>query len=119
MKHRWIWAWLIQIAEMLVVCLIQALSHSAGAALSAVLLWGAVPLAGLLTACRAVGRGLLNYAAWIAPPAVLFAVHYAVWGFSPAAGAGLLTAFASLVGAAAGEVLRQRKNGKGRTAAGK
>ena len=61
--------------------------------------------AGLLTACAAVKRGLNNYAAWIAPPACLFAVHYAVWGFSPPAGAALVTALTSLVGAAAGEVI--------------
>ena len=113
MKHRWIAAWLIQIAEMLAVCLVQALAHGANAWLYAALLWVAVPLTGLLTACQAVRRGLLNYAAWIAPPACLFAVHYAVWRFSPAPGAGVLTAFTSLVGAAAGEVLRLRKNGKG------
>lgn len=114
MKHRWIAAWLIQIVEMAAVCLVQALSHGAGAGLYAALLWGAVPLAGMLTACRAVRRGLLNYAAWIAPPACLFAVHYAVWRFSPAPGAGILTAFLSLIGAAAGEVLRLRKDGKDR-----
>lgn len=114
MKHKWLAAWLIQIAEMLAVCLVQALAHGVGAGLYAALLWVAVPLAGLLTSCRAVQRGLLNYAAWIAPPACLFAAHYAVWRYSPAPGAGVLTAFASLVGAAAGEVLRLRKNGKGR-----
>ena len=112
MKRRWIWAWALQVMEMLAVCLLQALSYGAGAALYAALLWVAVPLAGMLTACRAVQRGLLNYAAWVAPPACLYAAHYALWGFSPSAGAGLLTAFLSLVGAAAGEVIAQRKNDK-------
>ncbi len=112
MKHRWLWAWLIQIGQMLAICLVQALSRGIGEALYAALLWAAVPLAGLLTACGAVRRGLLNYAAWLAPPACLFGVHYAVWGFSPPAGAGMLTAFLSLVGAAAGEVVvrRNRRN---------
>ena len=112
MKRRWLWALALQTAEMLAVCLVQALSYGAGAGLYAALLWAAVPLAGLLTACRAVLRGLNNYLAWLAPPACLYAAHYALWGFSPSPGAALLTAFVSLVGAAAGEVLRLRKNDK-------
>ena len=116
MKHKWLWAWLLQIAEMAAVCLVQALCYGAGAALHAVLLWGVVPLTGLLTACRAVLRGLNNYLAWIAPAACLYLVNYLIWGFSPPAGAALLTAFMSLVGAAAGEVMIQRKkrNARGR-----
>ena len=108
MKHRWLRALALQITTMLAACLLQALSYGVSAGLYAALLWGMVPVAGLLTACRAVRRGLLNYVAWIAPPACMYIVHYALWGFSPAAGAGLLTAFLSLVGAAAGEVLNQR-----------
>ena len=110
MKHRWILAWMIQIAEMLAACAAQALSYGVHATLYGLLLWVGVPLAGLFTACAAVKRGLLNYAAWIATPACLYAAHYALWGFSPAAGAALVTALASLVGAAAGEVIvRGRK----------
>ena len=108
MKHRWIWAWALQIAEMAAVCLLAALAGGAGGPLRGALLWGVVPLAGLLTACRAVGRGLNNYLAWIAPAPCLFAANYLIWGYSPPAGPALLTAFMSLVGAAAGEVLRQR-----------
>ena len=108
MKHRWVWAWGLQIAEMMAVCLLAALSEGTGGLLRGALLWGAVPLAGLLTACRAVGRGLNNYLAWIAPAPCLFAANLLFWGYSPPAGPALFTAFASLVGAAAGEVLRQR-----------
>ena len=105
MKRTWILAWLLQIAAMLAVCLLQALTYTVHPALYAALLWALVPLAGAYTAYRAVRRGLLNYAAWIAPPVCLYAAHYAIWGFAPSAGAALLTAFCALVGAAAGEQL--------------
>ena len=108
MKHRWIRALALQIAEMLAVGLLTALSVGDGPVPHGIMLWGAAPLAGLFTACRAVRRGLNNYAAWPAPAACLFAANYLLWGYSPPAGAGLLTAFASLVGAAAGEVLTRR-----------
>lgn len=109
MKHRWIVALGLQILEMLAAGLLAALSYGAGAGLYAALIWAGVPLAGLFTACRAVRRGLNNYAAWIAPAPCLFAAYYLLWGFSPAAGAGLVTALLSLVGAAAGEVLNARE----------
>lgn len=108
MKHRWIAALGIQAAEMLAAGFVQAFSYGVHPALYAALLWAGMPLAGLLTACAAVNRGLNNYAAWIAPPACLYAAHFAVWGYSPSAGAALLTALAALVGAAAGEVLVRR-----------
>ncbi len=109
MKRRWIWAWALQIAEMLAVCLVEALCAGLHAGLHAALLWGLVPLAGLFTSCQAVRRGLLNYAAWLAPAVCLYGINMLVWGFAPPAGAALLTAFLSLVGAAAGEVLVQRE----------
>lgn len=108
MKHRWIWAWALQIAEMLAVGLLAALSAGAGGTLHSVLLWGAMPIAGSLSACQAVRRGLNNYLAWIAPAACMFAANHLIWGYAPSPGAALLTAFTSLVGAAAGEVLNQR-----------
>ena len=117
MKHRWIRAWALQIIEMLAVGLLTALSEEAGALPRGAMLWGVAPLAGMLTACRAVRRGLNNYLAWIAPAPCLFAMNYLLWGFSPPVGPTLLAAFTSLVGAAAGEVLRQqgeRRQNKGK-----
>ena len=108
MKHRWIPAWIIQIAEMFAASLAASLAYGVHPALYGALLWAGVPLAGLFSSCAAVRRGLNNYLAWIAPPACLFAAHYAVCGFSPAAGAALVTALVSLVGAAAGEVIVRR-----------
>lgn len=103
-------AWLIQIAEMLAVCALASLSLELHPTLYGVALWLGVPLLGALTACRAVQRGLLNYAAWIAPPLCLTAVHTAIWGYLPPAGAMLLCAFVSLVGAATGEVLTRQRH---------
>lgn len=108
-KPGWIVAWLIQIAEMLVICALGALALGLHPAAYALALWGIIPLTGAFTACRAVRRGLLNYAAWIAPPICLFAAHTAIWGYVPPAGALLLCAFVSLVGAAAGEVMIRQK----------
>lgn len=108
MKHRWLWALALQMVEMAAVCLLAALAEGAGAHLRAAMLWGAVPLAGLVTACQAVRRGLNNYLAWIAPAPCLYIVNLLFWGFAPPAGPALLTALTSLVGAAAGQVMLQR-----------
>lgn len=110
--RRWPMAWGVQIAVTLAAGFAAAAAYGVHPALYGAMLWGLVPLAGGWTACRAVRRGLLNYAAWIAPPACLYAAHYALWRFAPSAGAALLCAFVSLVGAAAGEVLNQNKNAK-------
>lgn len=109
MKHRWIWAWAIQAAQMLAVGFIAALSQGLGAIPHGIALWALMPAAGLLTACRAVLRGLNNYLAWIAPAPCLYAANVLLWGYSPPAGPALLTALFSLVGAAAGQVLLQRR----------
>ena len=103
LKRNWAVAWLIQTAEMLAVCLVQALCFGI-APLDDILLWGAVPLAALFTAFQAVRRGLNNYVAWLAPPVCLFAAHYFIWRYSPSAGAAMLAAFTAIVGAAAGDV---------------
>lgn len=113
MKRRWLKALLIQATEALAFGALAALSLGLDARLYAALMWAGAPLAGLFSAARAVGRGLNNYAAWIAPPVCLFAAHLAIWMYPPAPGALLLTAFAALVGAAAGEVLRQRDRKRG------
>ncbi len=109
MKLRWLWAWLLQAVVMLAVSLVASLTYPLSPVLYGALLWAAVPLAGMFTACRATRRGLNNYLAWLLPAPCLYAAHYALWRFSPSAGAALLTAFLSLVGAAAGDVLNRRE----------
>ena len=98
----------------LAVGLLAALVQGIGPAPRVLALWILAPVAGLFSSCQAVRRGLNNYLAWLAPAACLYAANYLLWRYSPPAGPGLLTAFASLVGAAAGEVLRQRGKGNGR-----
>lgn len=108
---RWPLAWLLQWIVMALVGFLTALTASIHPALYAVALWGCTPLAGGATAFGAVRRGLLNYAAWIAPPICLYAAYRALWGYAPPAAAALICAFCSLVGAAAGEVyVQQHKN---------
>ena len=109
MKKRWYVAWAIQIIEMLLAGLLASASNLVSAPLYAVLLWAGAPLAGLFTSCRAVRRGLNNYLAFLAPAPCLYLAHALLWGFIPQAGPGLVTAFLSLIGAAAGEVLNRRK----------
>ena len=109
-KPGWIAAWAVQIAVMLGAGALSALSLGVHPALYGAALWLLMPLLGAYTALRAVRRGLLNYAAWIAPPVCECAAHVLIWGYLPPAGAMLLCAFVSLIGAAAGEVLnRQNK----------
>jgi hypothetical protein len=101
----------LQVIEMAAVGLLAALAEGAGALPRALMLWVAAPLAGLLTACQAVRRGLNNYLAWIPPAPCLYGANLLVWGYAPPAGPALLTAFTSLMGAAAGQVLLQRGRG--------
>ena len=86
---RWKWplVWLAQWASMFAAGLLIAASDLLGAAVYAAASWIGMPLLGAVSAYRATRRGLLNYAAWIAPP---------------------VCALISLVGAAAGEVMNQR-----------
>ena len=112
MKHRWIWAWALQIAALMAADVLAALAFGLGAVPYALALWLAAPLAGLFITCRAVLGGLNNYAALIAPIPCLYAAHSLVWGFSPPFGAALAAEGLALVGAAAGEVLVRRKQGR-------
>ena len=109
-KRAWLRAWIWQIAIMLAICVLVSAAYGAVPTwLYGGLLWVVVPAAGLATACRAVRRGLLNYAAWVAPPVCLYLSHFAIWRYAPPAGAALLCAFAALIGAAAGQVTLECK----------
>ena len=106
---RWKWpvVWLTQIALMLAAGTLAALMQLLGAAVSGVAMWVVMPLAGAISAYRATRGGLLNYAAWIAPPVCMTASHWMIWDYLPHAGSMMLCAFVSLVGAAAGEVMNR------------
>ena len=107
-KVKWPVVWLVQILSMLILGALTALSSLFGAVVYGIAAWAMMPAAGMFSACRATRLGLLNYAAWIAPPVCMAAANLICWGYLPSAGPVLLCALISLVGAAAGEVLNLR-----------
>lgn len=109
---RWPKALAIQLAVALIAAAATALCQGLGPVVGALTLWVMMPLAGAWSAFRAVRRGLLNYAAWLPPPVCLYLANLAIWGYAPPAGAALVCALVSLVGAAAGEVYNQTKHRK-------
>lgn len=106
-RLMWLWIWLIQFAAMLALSLLAALSILAGRFVHNLCLWLLLPLAGGVSACIATRKGLLNYAAWIAPPVMEFAASRILWGYAPEVAPVFFCAFISLVGAATGEVLKR------------
>ena len=107
-RHKWVLAWIVQAVIATAVSLAASLMEAGPHWLSMAMLWLAVPLAGGWTAMTAVKKGLSNYLAWLAPPAALYIVHLAVWGYAPPVLPTLFCALASMVGAAAGEVGQKR-----------
>ena len=107
-QANWGIAWVIQILSSLAAGMLTALMAGLHPIAGSIALWLFMPCAGAFTAFRAVRRGLLNYAAWIAPPACLYAANILIWGYAPPAGGALFCAFLSLTGAAAGEVYNQQ-----------
>lgn len=78
-----------------------------------ILLYACFPLFSLIGACIVVGRGVNPYAAWLLPPvAETLSGFLASMGYAPGFLSILITAFASLIGAAAGDVIN--KQGKRR-----
>ena len=73
---------------------------------------GLMPLLGGVSAYWATKKGLLNYAAWIAPPLCQALGHMAVWFYPPSPGPVLVCVFVSIVGAAAGEVRLREQHKK-------
>ena len=111
-RLHWLWVLLIQIVSSLLIALPLSLSLWLGGAIHNLCRWGLSSIAGFVSACIATRKGLLNYAAWIAPPVMLFVGYVLVWGYAPSAGPVFLCDFVSLVGAATGEVLNQRQKKK-------
>ena len=111
-QWKWPVVWLVQTAAMLITGALLALTQLLGAVASGIALWGAMPLIGGVCAYRATRRGLLNYAAWLAPPVCMTASHWLLWSYPPDPGPAMLCAFVSLVGAAAGEVMNREIQSK-------
>ena len=107
----WPLIWLIQAAAALLLGVLTALSAWLGGVVHGAFLWAVMPLGGMAAGCIATRGGLNNYLAWLAPPLMEVLGSLLVWGYSPQAGPVFLCAFLSLVGAAAGEVLKRQKHG--------
>lgn len=108
-KWKWPVVWLVQIVAMLALGVLVALSVMLGALVHGIASWALVPVAALFSGYRATRRGLLNYAAWIAPPVCVALANWICWGYLPSAGPVLVCALTALVGAAAGEVMNLRE----------
>ena len=111
---NWRLFWPVQALIMLIVALLSTflplLFPDFAVPLRFVFLWLLPSAAGAWTACVLSRGGLNSYAAWIVPPVVHSVVPLIVLGYLPSPFSMLLCAFISLVGAATGEVLRQRDN---------
>ena len=106
---RWPLVWLIQAAAALLLGMLTALSAWLGGLVHGAFLWAVMPLGGLAAGCIATRGGLNNYLAWLAPPIMEILGSLIIWGYSPSAGPVFLCGFLSLVGAAAGEVLKRQE----------
>ena len=111
---KWYWAWLMQLGAMFALACLTCLSLALGKVIYALCLWGIMPLAGLVTSCCVTRAGLWNYAAWLVPPATLLLGNFLIWGYLPYPAPVFVCGFASLVGAAAGEVLKRRERNRRR-----
>jgi len=107
-RLKWLWILLVQIISMIAFSALISLSVWLGGFVHGFCLWVLMPIGGLASAYLATHRGLLNYAAWIVPPAAQVISNLLLWGYSPSVGPVFLCAFISLVGAAAGEVRKRQ-----------
>lgn len=74
-------------------------------------IWGVWPVLGIFSAYMVTVRGVNNFLAWIAPPLAGLAAHYAAFFYMPeSAGPFFICAFLSVVGAAAGDVVKKYKS---------
>lgn len=112
-RLKWLWILLVQIISMFALYALMSLSLWLGSFLHGVCLWVLMPIAGLISACMATRKGLLNYIAWLIPPAAQVFSNLLLWGYSPSVAPVFVCGFLSLVGAAAGEVLKRQHKSKG------
>lgn len=79
-----------------------------------IVLWVVMPLIGLVSAYLTTCKGVNNYLAWIAPPAMSILAHYLVCFYLPdSAIPFFVCGLTSVIGAAAGDVVKKSSR-KGR-----
>lgn len=110
---RWLRAMLLELICTLAVYLLLDLSLWIGGFVHALCKWVLMPVCGLLSACLATHAGFLNYLAFLVPPLMYMAANLILWGYLPQTAPVFLCGFVSLVGAAAGEVLKRQHSNKG------
>lgn len=101
---------LIQLVITAVFSYLAALSLYLGAAVNAACTFGLLPLIGLVTSYKITVRGVNNYLAWLLPPFMGVLAHYLAFFYLPQTpGAFLVCAVVSIIGAAAGDVVKKTR----------
>ncbi len=79
------------------------------------LTWGLLPAFGAVSAYFLCVKGINNYLAWLLPPIMAVAGHFLAFFYPPSsAGAYMLIAVLSIIGAAAGDVVKKSKKSGGK-----
>ena len=105
---KWLRAMLLQMILTLAAYLLLDMSLWIGGFLYGLCKWVLMPACGLISACLATRAGFLNYFAFLVPPLASLASGLILWGYLPRPAPVCLCGFVSLVGAAAGEVLKRQ-----------
>lgn len=103
---------LLECALALLCGWLTALSKCLGGAAHFIVLWLLEPLSGAVAAYLATARGLNNYLAWLAPPAFLYLAWYFTWTYAIEPGPAFVCALLSIIGAAAGDVVKKSRKKK-------
>ena len=104
---------LVQLALTAVASYLGALALYMGPAVYGVCQWALLPIIGAAISYGITVRGVNNYLAWIIPPVTAAGAHYlAFFYMPPSAGPVMVCALASIVGAAAGDVVKKIRKSK-------
>lgn len=101
---------LLQAAGMLVLSYLLLSLLWVSGTLYQVSAWAVLPLLGAVSAYLVTVKGINCYLGWIAPPAMGLLAHYLAFFYLPAsAGPFFVCAVVSVIGAAAGDVVKKSK----------
>ena len=106
-RLKWYGVLLLQVILTLAAFLLLDLSLLIGGFVYGMCRWVFMPLCGLLSACISTRAGFINYLAFLVPPLASLLSSLILWGYLPQPAPVFVCGFVSLVGAAAGEVLKQ------------